>query len=342
MSVQFFEWPSIEQFHNVVKHVDQIKDLKDKGSKEDYGPIVQAFDKEIIYKGKVKLHGQNGAINITQDGIEIQSRSQFLDIKGSPFGKIFNPNISYFKECFSKSKAKSMIIFGEFCGPKVQKGVALSKLKGDVFAVFSILLDGELIIETDTINQLLPKLPKNFYVIDWYTKEYPFNFLEKEKMQKSLDEINDIVAKIDQECPWTLKEFDIKGPGEGLVFYPVSLKEKNGTLSLDNFSTFVFKAKGDQHRNVENQKSVQVKPQKAEDIEKFAKMMTPTPRLEQGLKEIGLDAKNTGKFVAWVKADVEKEGKDELNESGLNLKDAIAAVGKIASSWYQEQLKSKK
>ena len=66
-------------------------------------------------------------------------------------------------------------------------------------------------------------------------------------------------------------------------------------------------------------------------------MMTTEARLKQGLEEVGLDKKNTGKFVKWIVADVEKEGKAEAEESGINLKQCLGAVGKIASSWYQQQ-----
>lgn len=335
---KFFSWFPIEQFHNVVKSVEKAKDLVDE---KEIGARKKALDSVIVYKGKIKLHGQNGAINICPEDIRIQSRSHFLP-ENTPFGKLFYPNISYFKECFNKTNSKFMVIFGEFCGPKVQNGVALAKLKGNVFVIFSILMNGVLIIEPELIHQILPDLPKNFFILDWFTKEYSFNFMKKDQMQKNIDEINDIVAKIDQECPWTLKHFDIHGPGEGIVFYPVSLKDNNGNLSIQDFCTFVFKAKGESHRGVKNQKSVQVQPEKASDADKFALLMVTTPRLEQGLKEVGLDSHSIGKFINWIKTDVEKEGKDELEESGLEMKEVLSSVSKVAGSWYQNMLKSKK
>ena len=52
----------------------------------------------------------------------------------------------------------------------------------------------------------------------------------------------------------------------GLVMYPVSLCEADGTLKSKVYSEFVFKAKGDAHRNIKVKKSVQVDPAVASSI----------------------------------------------------------------------------
>jgi hypothetical protein len=275
---------------------------------------------------------------IQDDEVKVQSRNCFLDFD-SPSGKLVKPHQEYFIKAYKDSQAKKLVIFGEFCGPKVQKGVALSKLPNDIFAIFSILKDGEIYYEPEDISKFLPNLPKNFHIIEWQTEIFTMNFLNEKDLTEKAEKINEIVEKIDVEDPWVLKHYNIKGIGEGLVLYPIGLASENNTLSDEIFTGFVWKAKGSKHSNVKNQKSAQVKPEKAEGITKFAEMMTTEARLEQGLGEIGLDKKNTGSFVKWVVADVEKEGKAEAEESGINLKQALGAVTKIASAWYQDQLK---
>eukprot|EP01080_Neovahlkampfia_damariscottae_P003258 gene3258-5701_t len=340
--MSFTKWPSIEQLHNVVKNIEKVKPLiedSDEEKKKDFYPYNLLFEKESIkYRGKIKLHGSNAGILIQDGVVKVQSRNCFLDFD-SPSGKLVKNHQNYFLDIYKKSKSKKMVIFGEFCGPRVQKGVALTQLKNDLFAIFSILLDDEIIYEPSIISKLLPEIPSNFYVIDWFTEIFELKFFDEKDLQQKAEFINEKVDKIDKEDPWVKELFNISGPGEGLVLYPIGLSSENQTLSQELFTSFVWKAKGEKHRNVKNQKSAQIKPEKAQGIENFAKMMTTDARLEQGVSEIGLDKKNTGKFVKWIVADVEKEGKAEAEESGLNLKQALGAVSKIASSWYQEQIK---
>jgi hypothetical protein len=343
MSVTFQTWPSIEQLHNVVKQIDFVIATceKDPSSGAKYAPFDIALKSPVSYRGKVKLHGQNGAINIENGNIEIQSRSKFI-AKDSGMGKLISPNFEYFKKAAENMKSKKFIVFGEYAGSGVQSGVALSKLGHQIFAIFSLMIDGVIVFEPQEIRRILPDLPKNFYILDWYYDTFSVDFTSKVKMEEEIEKLNQVVEKIDKMDPWVLEIFDVKGPGEGLVLYPISLVDKNGNLTVEMFTSYVFKAKGEQHRTVSDQKSVQLVPQKAENLEKFAKMMTPEPRLEQGVKEVGLDVKNTGKFVNWVKLDVEKEGKAEAEESGIVLKDSLTLVGNLARVWYLEQLKNKK
>ncbi len=47
-----------------------------------FAPYEAWLGKAIEFKAKVKLHGQNGAVNITADGYNVQSRSQFIPKTG--------------------------------------------------------------------------------------------------------------------------------------------------------------------------------------------------------------------------------------------------------------------
>lgn len=80
------------------------------------------------------------------------------------------------------------------------------------------------------------------------------------------------------------------------------------------------------------------KLQKAQDI---ASKVLPAWRLEQGLKEIfgeeEPDRRRMGDFMRWVASDVIKEESDTIEESGLERKDVMKVISKIAKDWFFEQ-----
>ncbi len=120
------------------------------------------------------------------------------------FGKVISDAEAYWTGLFDKSAGyKRLTVFGEFCGPGVQKGVrslplplrcfvclsvlnptrccvvlccaqvALAALKDVIFCVFGVEIDGFIIYEPAAINKLLTRdgavaLPKHTYVLPWY------------------------------------------------------------------------------------------------------------------------------------------------------------------------------
>lgn len=357
----FKEWPSIQQLHNVVKDIEATLKMKNEGS-TDISPQNLCFDKEVKYKSKVKLHGQNAAISIQRAGNDIdirpQSRSQFTD-DGSFAGKIlkdhkkyfienyFLKNEDYFKKLLGKD-VEIVNIYGEVCGSKIQKGVALSNLKEDIFAIFSIVINDSLIIYSpELLNKLLPNLPKRFYVLPWHKDEkgnefiYTLNYMNTNQMQKEADKIDEEVIKIDKVDPWVLENFKIKGHGEGLVLYPINIGDKElcdqGIVTRKIYEVFTFKAKGDKHRNVKTKKSAQVDTEVVKNAKAYADLMVTSQRCEQACGEVGVDIKKMKNFLKWVEDDVKKEGKDELKASNLTWDQVKQVVSKTAGDWYRKK-----
>jgi hypothetical protein len=58
------------------------------------------------------------------------------------------------------------------------------------------------------------------------------------------------------------------------------------------------------------------------------------------LTSTNYDQKQTGKFVAWIMADVEKETQDELEASNLTWKQVEKAITAKAREWYKEKCKT--
>jgi len=183
--------------------------------------------------------------------------------------------------------------------------------------------------------------------IDWKQSD--------EDLSKTIAPINDWVMAIEANDPWVEANFGVKGTGEGLVFYPVSKPH----LGFEHFTNLCFKAKGEKHKNIATAKAVQVSAEAAASIDAFVSMVLTPARLEQGARAIlgehkhedalqclfcttgalTYDMKNTGKFVTWVSADVEKETQDELAASGLTFKQVQKAISDKARAWYLTKAK---
>lgn len=363
--IEFIAWKDITLFHNVVKNVKSARDWyaqastsTTEGSEELIEPaLLKTIEKPVIYKGKVKLHGSNAGVALCGNQIRAQSRTQFIDKSG--FGRIvFEKNEAYWRSLVVPGGPQRFTVFGEYCGLGVQKGVALAKLKGVLFAVFAIDINSHLIVEPADIEAFLTKggtvaLPSDVHVLPWYPGEFLID-LSKDTadhlagVQKVLDSIDTEVQKIDTKDPWVAELFNVDGPGEGLVLYPVSLLESHEavpeykTLTRTLFGHLAFKAKGEKHRVVEAKKSVSIDPEKAANAEAFAKLMCPRPRLEQGASTVGgYEMRFMKDFLAWMAKDVQKEGQHELDASGLQWSDVTGPISKLSSAWYALEVKAK-
>jgi hypothetical protein len=125
MSTTHVAWSSIELLHNVIRTLGHLNEL---GRPL---PVVE-------YRAKVKLHGSNCAVQVTDHGVAAQSRTSLLtpeaDYKG--FAAWVHRHRAYFQ-----TLARDIVVFGEWCGPGVEKGMAISAAKTKLFAVFAVQIE---------------------------------------------------------------------------------------------------------------------------------------------------------------------------------------------------------
>lgn len=323
-------WKDIENFHNVRRSLQKF-------------PELLGDHKTVTYRGKVKLHGTNSGIQIINDNVVAQSRTQTV-ISGH-FG--FPDWVSKNKEQFIKNCKSDygMVLFGEFVGSGIQKGVAVSSLKEKVFALFAAcMLDAnekvtdDLIIEPDELSKYIVDIP-NAYIIPWHTETFELPWLdESDSLKPILDNINNAVIEVERCDPWVDNLFGIKGVGEGIVYYPIS------HLGRTNFGNLAFKAKGEKHSVVAKTKPAQADPTIVNSANAFAELVLPEARLEQGVCAVSgqlvFDTKNIGSFLKWIAEDINKETKAELEASGLDRKTALNAVTNYARKWFLDKSKS--
>lgn len=314
---------SIELLHNLVRTHNY---LAEQGTPHP----------KVRYHAKVKMHGSNCAVQIHEHGIHCQSRTGMLDpladYKG--FAKWAHAYADQFRGLPS-----GFTVFGEWCGPGVEAGMAVSALPGKLFAVFAIQVgvgDAAVLITNpvEIESYLRPLKIAGMYVLPWVAGvDFWLDFADAASLQSAADLLNQVVASVEQEDPFIKDTFGVSGLGEGVVLYPVSEKKS----SPEALANLMFKAKGEKHRTAGTKEAVQISAEVVSSVAEFVALMVTEARLEQGLSVVcgGVkDAKMTGKFLAWVSADVEKESVAELEAAGLNWTQVQKAVQTKAREWF--------
>lgn len=306
----FASFPDIELFHNVVRMTEKYPFLVT-------GPVT--------YRAKNKLHGTNAAVNVLGGEVAAQSRTTIITTADDNcgFARWVEGTAEFWKTL------PDMVVFGEWCGPGINKGTAVQKIPNKVFAVFAILRGDQLVSAPDEIDRLLSGRPEGVYVLPWYGEEVTVDYTVKEDLQGIADRLNGVLAVLEPVDTWVRDTFGVEGIAEGLVYYPVADARKV-------FSDFAFKVKGEKHQAVKNREPVIVDPEVVASVEAFVAKFATEARLEQGLAAIGggLETKNVGPFLKWFGQDVQKESADELEVSGLEWSQVQKAVQAAARNWF--------
>jgi RNA ligase len=321
-------WTEIGSFNNIRNYVTAFPDLV-KGA--------------ITYRAKIKLHGENHAIQIHEEDVICQSRSVILTSEKDNNG--FAKYVSKFTNKLLSSPAKGFILFGEWCGPGIQSGTALNQLPEKLFALFAArpldTEDDRLIVEPEELKTLTNGLESWISILPWHNDPIEIDWSADDAtvgVQAAL--INELVMAVEQNDPWVESMFGVKGTGEGIVLYPVSRP------GYKYYCTFVFKAKGEAHRVIKTKVAAQVNPEVAANATLFTGLVLTTARLEQGSRAVSEDGsltfnlKSIGKFITWILSDVQKECADELMVSKLSFsKDVNKPLADKARIWYLSQIK---
>lgn len=331
-------WGSIELLHNVVRTLNYLNE-------RDGTPLPR-----ISYRSKVKLHGTNCAVQVREDGVSAQSRRGILTLPSGDLngfarwvmqegsGSSASNHLAYFRNL-----APGITIFGEWCGPGVEKGMAISQAEDKVFAVFAIQVgEGALahvVYDPEEIASHLHGsagwMPKNMYVLPWHSET---TLAFGEDFDSEVAQINASVDAVEAEDPWVKQTFGLSGVGEGLVFYPVG---EHATGNPERLFLLMFKAKGDKHRTAGQRKPAQVSAEVVNSIDEFVDLMVTEARLIQGVSEAcggELHMRHTGKFLQWVCGDVEKESAAELEAASLTWDQVQKGVQARAREWLRSRV----
>jgi hypothetical protein len=328
----FQPWTEIESFHSIRKFTTAYPSVGGK----------------VKYKSKVKLHGINVGIQCLKDSIIPQSRTVELSVTSDKNG--FAKWVESTQQCWKdvrKQYGKDIVLYGEWVGPGVQGGVAVSQIEKKCLVVFAarIINDssfteehGDFISEPEELMNILNGIP-NVHVLPWRSQLTIDWQGSVENLEWNVAIINAEVELVEKEDPFVKDTFGISGVGEGLVYYP-----HEGNCSYETFCNLVFKAKGEEHKNIKTAAPAQLSPQVAESIQAFADMVLSEARLLQAVDAVTdgsdqkFDKKLIGKFLVWIANDVQKENKDELEASSLTWKQVQKAIGDSARRWYLSKM----
>ena len=335
--------PSIEQFRNVVKNINQMS--KFDGYDVNGEPIIDKTRKApiLIATGTVKLHGTNAAVCYNDiDGMWFQSKENIItpQVDNAGFAFFGTQNEEYFIELIKRlpgvdASKNTITIYGEWAGKGIQKGVGISQIEKSFF-IFGIKISP---IENDDTaafwlkDYILPLTPtKRVYDIrDFKCFEIKIDFNNPLLSQNAMV---DMVVEVENECP-VAKVFNVTGIGEGIVF----------TVEFNN-TTLRWKMKGEKHAGASKVKvAKKVDDVKLQLVIDIIDKVTPEWRLEQMYQEtfdtlnggVG-DIKGMGDFLRKVVNDIMKEEGELLAENNLIPKDINSGVSKVAREWMINRL----
>lgn len=346
----FSYYPSTKQFRNVINSVRNYA-----VSRNEELPTLKLV-------GTVKLHGCNAAIGFHKGtGYWCQSRNNVITPQNdfeacakslSPVAEQFLtefvlPQCPAIKEQYELGR--KIVIFGEWCGGKIQKNIAIFGLP-QMFVIFNVKVCEEIdtttnSIEMDEDGQPITEnsfwlQPREWSHIKWHEKciynvydfqtfEIDINFEFPQISQQRLIEITDTVEK---QCP-VGAYFDRSGVGEGVVW--TEWEKSNGK--------FVFKVKGQKHSVTKVATLAPVNTEKHENIQEFIDYACTENRMHQGLdylreQQLPIEMENFIVFMRWVMADIVKEEKDTMEASGISSKDVGRTVKNRVQHWFKNQV----
>lgn len=325
---KFVKFPSIEKFSDVNAMVKRSFILEERPT--------------IIYKGKVKLHGTNASIIVSEDGtVTGGKRTGTVSVGNDNAG--FASWLETVKHGF-RNLGYTYIVYGEWAGPGIQKKVAVSDIEKKSFFPFAVYLpvNDKWIFEPEDISGYIEGCPDT-YVLPWAEGTATIiDFRLYTSIEEGLSKINQIVDQCDKTDPFIKEVFGIDGIGEGYVFYPTDDWLAEGEYKKFRTS-YMFKAKGKSHSVAahETTNRIQADPAVLEGAAAFALNFVTDARCEQGLTEAcdgTASTANIGKFMAWIGPDVKKESVNELEASGLEWKYVSKSVNEQARNWFLKKI----
>lgn len=351
-----YSFPSINQFRNAIRAVVDRAHWVGRDA-ETNEPIFnrQAPIPTLTYRATVKMHGTNAGIVYDLDAktFSYQSRERVLDITSDNAGfclamkqheeTVLPELVNEIIGASNEEAPDKVVIYGEWCGGNIQKGVALSQLP-KMFVIFGV----RFIYDTDGQSQDLEEISKwidlelvkeiefpeqrIFNALRFGEVRVDINFNRPEEVQNL---IVDYVSQVENECP-VGKEFGVSGVGEGLVWVCIT----PGYSS----SKYWFKAKGEKHSasKVKTLASVDVEAVKA--LNDFVDFAVTENRLIQGLqnlvreKQKEFSMENMGDFIRWVHHDIIKEETDTIVANQFEVKKLGGPIANRARAWFIAKL----
>ena len=307
----------------------------------------------VRYKAKIKLHGTNSGVRLRKGKVEaFQSRNRDITPTDDNAGFArWAEGVQWPEIQYRGPDDGVVVIHGEWAGPGVMGGTSCANLDSKKFFIFAIEFSSDvrneeigdwefrlLITNPEDINALLGDFQnENVRVLPWYANLQGTVDLGSDESAKAFaDELEKVVAQIEDCDPYIKETFGVSGPGEGVVLYP------DGCPAVSAWGSYSFKAKGEKHRVKASNRAVEIAPEVLGDVKSFVAAFVTPARCEQGLNAAcggRADIRKLGDFISWMSADVQKESSAELSASNLTWKQVSGETTKAARAWFQDKIK---
>jgi hypothetical protein len=338
--VRISKFPKIGQYRQVVKEVQMMSAF---AGKDELGNAIYDYTlpkPTLTFKGLVKLHGTNAGVgHNSTDGVWVQSRTNIIKVGQDNAGFAFFVDghkeafLTLIQEIRDENEGKigpndDIIIFGEWAGEGIQKGVAITGIPKSFF-----IFDVKVRPEDESIDPYYIEFhylrdPDNriFNIEDYHSYSLEIDFNAPEKAQNRLVEITEAVEKL---CP-VGSSFGVEGIGEGVVW-----------SAMYNGSKLRFKVKGEKHSVSKVKKLASVDTEKLASIEAFVEYAVTEARMYQGLGVVfpsgNLVNTKLGEYLKWMMTDIIAEETDTMTDNGLEPKDVGKYVSNKAKKFFFEQ-----
>jgi hypothetical protein len=320
----------IGQFREVIRSVKTHHDYhgKDENGEPIYGHLTPY--PILKFRGTVKLHGTNAGIRKEKDGSYwFQSRENDLSLEKDNARFYALMNMRPYERLFDGIQFEdTCVIYGEWCGENIQKGVAITQLP-KMFVIFAVRID-DVYMDLKQYSHL--RMPEHdiYNILDFPHWEMDIDFNEPELVQNKLI---DLTMAVEAECP-VGKQLGVTGTGEGIVWEHV-----NGPLR------YIFKVKGEKHQNSKVKTLTTVNVEEVENMKAFIEYAVTENRMKQGIDKmienhVPLELKSTGEYLRWVYNDVIKEESDTILKNGIDVKKLGSAVSAKARMYWMNHINS--
>ena len=317
----------------------------------------------LSFIGTVKLHGCNSSVvqDIKTRTMYAQSRNTVITPVDDHMG--FAKFVKQQTDCFNLlfmaarvvfgisqlTEADSLVIYGEWCGQGIMKGVAVSQVP-KMFVIFGIrVIRGEEKGEWFTPSQVNDvyvsiltddDLELNQVFCAYSFKTYTID-IDFDQPELARDLMVEMVKEVEAECP-VGKCFGVSGVGEGIVFKCVEWINGEPLFRIDDL---MFKVKGEKHAETKTKEKISVDVEKVNSTNALLEMVLTPHRLEKmiyKMVEMGdpVTVESTGIFLKYIGQDVMKEEGDVIDKSGLDRKSVTGPLNKKARDWYMNYLDS--
>ncbi len=333
----------IDAFYQVARYVEVTNENPE-------CPERYKIREPVSYRGTVKLHGANAGVVCTPDALRPQSRSRAISVQDDNYGfaafvaqdqvaSAVRSLEAGVRERDDLSPDAALVLFGEWIGPGIQRGVAVNQLPARQWVLFGAKVfddsDGRYI---DAVGKLADRFVDIGIgsIFDGPSFELTVDFDSNESKEAAVKHATEVTAAVAAQCPWAHR-FGVDGTGEGVVWTPAE--------SFRGRSELFFKTKGDKHAVTKSKRErPKIAPEVLANIEAFLEFSLTEARLTQGLSvltEMGLphEMKSLGSYLKWVGQDVKRECALELEASQLEWKDVGKAVTARAKAFFLESLR---